>query len=34
VNLLQTAFTRWCPLAIVLRRAGVQDPVPEDARSL
>lgn len=34
VNLLQTAFTRFCPLAIILRKAGVPDPVPEDARSL
>ena len=33
-NLLQTAFTRFCPLASLLRRAGVRDPVPEDARSL
>jgi hypothetical protein len=33
-NLLQSAFTRFCPLAIILRRAGVHDPVPEDARSL
>jgi hypothetical protein len=33
-NLLQTAFTRFCPLAWILRRAGVRDPVPEDARSL
>lgn len=34
VNLVQTAFTRFCPLAFLLRRAGVRDPVPEDARSL
>jgi hypothetical protein len=33
-NLLQSAFTRWCPLATILRRAGMHDPVPEDARSL
>jgi hypothetical protein len=33
-NLLQSAFTRFCPLAIILRRAGVPDPVPEDARAL
>ena len=23
-NLLQSAFTRWCPLEIVLRKLGVQ----------
>jgi hypothetical protein len=34
VNLIQTAFTRFCPLAFILRRAGVRDPVPEHARSL
>lgn len=34
VNLFQTAFTRFCPLALVLRRLGMHDPVPEDARSL
>jgi hypothetical protein len=33
-NLLQSAFTRFCPLAWILRRAGMHDPVPEDARSL
>jgi hypothetical protein len=33
VNLLQSAFTRFCPLARILRRAGMHDPVPEDARS-
>lgn len=33
-NLLQSAFTRFCPLAILLRRLGVSDPVPEHARSL
>jgi hypothetical protein len=33
-NLIQSAFTRFCPLAILLRRAGVPDPVPEEARSL
>jgi hypothetical protein len=31
-NLLQSAFTRFCPLAILLRRAGVPDPCPEEAR--
>jgi hypothetical protein len=33
-NLLQSAFTRFCPLAIILRKAGMHDPVPEEARSL
>ena len=23
-NLLQSAFTGWCPLALILRKAGVQ----------
>ncbi len=32
-NLLQSAFTRFCPLAIILRRLGVSDPVPDDARA-
>jgi hypothetical protein len=31
-NLLQSAFTRFCPLAMLLRRAGVPDPCPEQAR--
>jgi hypothetical protein len=31
-NLLQSAFTRFCPLAMLLRRAGVPDPCPEEAR--
>jgi hypothetical protein len=34
LNLFQTAFTGFCPLAMILRRAGVPDPVPESARSL
>ncbi len=32
-NLLQSAFTRFCPLAIILRRLGVPDPAPEEARA-
>lgn len=24
VNLLQSSFTRWCPLEIILRKLGVQ----------
>jgi hypothetical protein len=34
LNLFQTAFTRFCPLAMILRRAGMSDPVPVTARSL
>ncbi len=26
LNLLQSAFTKWCPLMSVLRRLGVSDP--------
>jgi hypothetical protein len=33
-NLLQSAFTSFCLLAIILRRPGVPDPTPEDARAL
>ncbi len=33
-NLLQSAFTRFCPLAMLLRRLGVPDPCPPEARSL
>ncbi len=32
-NLFQSAFTRFCPLAIILRRLGVPDPTPEEARA-
>ena len=28
-NLLQSAFTRFCPLALILRRLGVLDSTPE-----
>lgn len=24
INMLQSSLTRWCPLAIILKRAGVQ----------
>lgn len=34
LNLFQSAFTGFCPLATLLRRLGMPDPVPEDARSL
>ncbi len=33
-NLLQSSFTRFCPLAIILRKLGMNDPVPPEARSL
>jgi len=26
LNLLQSAFTKWCPLMTILRRLGVADP--------
>lgn len=26
LNLLQSAFTKWCPLMTILRKAGVSDP--------
>jgi hypothetical protein len=26
LNLFQSAFTKWCPLMTILRRAGVPDP--------
>lgn len=28
VNLLQSAFTNWCPLITILRKAGVPDAAP------
>ena len=24
-NLFQSAFTKWCPMMVILRKAGVQD---------
>lgn len=33
VNLVQSAFTGFCPAAIVLRRLGTRDPAPEVARA-
>jgi len=32
LNLLQSAFTRFCPLALLLRRLGMPDPCPREAR--
>ena len=33
-NMLQSAFTKFCPLAVILRRAGVSDsdPIPTQTR--
>ncbi len=32
LNLLQSAFTKWCPLMTILRKAGVPDPEYEARR--
>jgi len=32
-NLLQSSFTRFCPLAMILRRLGLADAVSAEARS-
>lgn len=32
LNLLQSAFTQWCPLVTMLRRAGVPECVPAGKR--
>ena len=32
LNLLQSAFTKWCPLMTILRKAGVPDPEFEARR--
>ena len=29
LNLLQSAFTNWCPLMTILRKLGVPDQAPE-----
>ena len=28
LNLLQSAFTNWCPMMAILRKLGGQEPVP------
>ena len=28
-NLLQSGFSRWCPMMAILRKAGVKDVLPE-----
>ena len=33
LNLLQSAFTKWCPLMSILRRLGVSDPEHQALRS-
>jgi hypothetical protein len=32
LNLFQSAFTRWCPMMAILRRAGVPDHVARPPR--
>ncbi|HTS02691.1 MAG TPA: DUF2892 domain-containing protein [Thermoanaerobaculia bacterium] len=32
-NLLQSGFTKWCPMVPILRKAGVPDTRPEPRRS-
>ncbi len=29
LNLVQSAFTNWCPMMTILRKAGVRDAFPE-----
>ena len=29
VNLLQSGFSKWCPMMTILRKAGVKDTLPE-----
>lgn len=33
LNLLQSAFTDWCPLITILRRMGVPDQAPARSRA-
>ena len=30
VNLMQSAFTNWCPMMTILRKAGVRDAAPAE----
>lgn len=32
-NLLQSAFTSWCPMMAILRKAGVPDGCPDPVRA-
>jgi hypothetical protein len=32
LNLFQSAFTRWCPMMAILRRAGVPDQIEHPRR--
>ncbi|MFI5182364.1 MAG: DUF2892 domain-containing protein [Thermoanaerobaculia bacterium] len=29
VNLLQSGFSKWCPMMTILRKAGVKDTLPQ-----
>ena len=29
VNLLQSGFSKWCPMMTILRKAGMKDTLPE-----
>ena len=29
MNLLQSGFSKWCPMMTILRKAGVKDTLPE-----
>jgi hypothetical protein len=33
LNLLQSAFTNWCPMMTILRKCGVPDSEPNKARA-
>ncbi|MCM3874797.1 MAG: DUF2892 domain-containing protein [Thermoanaerobaculia bacterium] len=33
VNLLQSGFSKWCPMMAILRKAGVKDILPEGKAS-
>jgi hypothetical protein len=32
-NLLQSGFSKWCPMIAILRKAGVKDALPEPKAS-
>ncbi|MFI5197586.1 MAG: DUF2892 domain-containing protein [Thermoanaerobaculia bacterium] len=32
-NLLQSGFSKWCPMMTIFRKAGVKDVLPESKRS-
>jgi hypothetical protein len=33
VNLLQSGFSRWCPMITILKKAGLRDSLPEPKAS-